>query len=470
MGSDHSTAAEPKRSRQHWRVAVLLAPATLLAGLWVSCAPKPALAASVFTTIHTFKGTDGAYPVWGGFVAGKGGSFYGETQSGGKAYAGTVFHMVPPANTGGSWTLNRLYDFLGGSDGAEPVGLLGDGKGNLIGETTEGGTGQCFLNGGFVGCGEVFELSPPAKGQRGWTKTVLYMFQGMADGGLPQHGLARDSSGNLFGLTDSGPNCGDGCGTVFELSPPTPGETAWTETTLYDFPAQLAKGFQPAGVPLLDAAGNLYGLTTQGGTRSDPRCTELVSGCGTIFRLSPPAKGATAWKQTTLWTFTGNDGLFPYSALSMDKAGNLYGLANGGGLPQDCPYTGNYEAGCGTLFELSPPADGKATWTLSLLWQFTGGQDGRDPYAAGLMPYQGDFITTTSGDEINQYGSVDMFSPPNAYHQKWREKTLFTFTNDANGENPTSLLFRMGKVFYGMTQSYSSTSPAPYGTIFSITP
>jgi hypothetical protein len=450
----------------------LLAPVALLAGFAVTCLPNSSSAAPKFTTLHTFSGTDGAYPSWSGFVAGPKGSFFAETVQGGTANEGTVFQMTPPAEDGENWTLTTIYNFQGGVDGELPYGLIGDADGNLFGETYLGGTGVNCPTGGQNACGTVFELSPPPKGQTAWTKTTLYSFQYNGyDGAAPRNGLVQDAAGDLFGTTLSGPDCygPGGCGTVFELSPPPQGQTSWTETTLYDFPKSGKDGLSPVGVPLLDAAGNLYGLALVGGSSKNSFCAP-VSGCGTIYQLSPPVDGSTTWTHKTLWTFNGKDGLEPLSALSMDAAGNLFGLTNGGGSKKDCPVEGGGEVGCGTLFELSPPT-GAGEWSLSVVWKFTGGKDGRLPYAAGLMPYGNKFITTTSGDEVNQYGSIDMFIPPIGSELKWKEKTLFTFTNDVNGENPTSLLFQKGKVFYGMTQGvYQNQSPAPYGTVFSIKP
>lgn len=475
MRRHHQSPAAPHRHRGCGvpPVAFLLAPAALLAGLGATCLPTHLSAAPKFSTLYTFAGSDGAYPQWSGVVAGPKGSFYGETLHGGTANEGTVFQMVPPAKGSKNWTLTTIHNFQGGVDGEEPYGLIEDAAGNLFGETYLGGTGVNCPTSGQKACGTVFELSPPPQGQTAWTKTTLYSFQyDGTDGAAPRNGLVQDAAGDLFGSTLAGPDCygPGGCGTVFELKPPSQGQAAWTETTLYDFAIAGAEGLGPVGVPLLDAAGNLYGLTIAGGNFKRALCAP-VRGCGTIYKLSPPANGGTTWTQTTLWTFKGKDGLEPITALRMDAVGNLYGLTSGGGSAKDCPDDGGGEEGCGTLYELSPPAGGTGGWTLSVLWKFTGGKDGRLPYAAGLMPYGKNFITTTSGDEVNQYGSVDMFIPPDAKEPKWKEKTLFTFTNDANGENPASLLLQQGNVFYGLTQGiYQNTSPAPYGTVFSIKP
>jgi uncharacterized repeat protein (TIGR03803 family) len=109
-------------------------------------------------------------------------------------------------------TVTTLYTFMGGSDGANPGGLIEDSSGTLFGTT---------YGGGASGDGTIFELSP--NGQGGWTETVLYSFTNGADGGGLQPGIALDQQNHtIYGSTVSG---GDlscyapyGCGTVFALS------------------------------------------------------------------------------------------------------------------------------------------------------------------------------------------------------------------------------------------------------------
>lgn len=110
-----------------------------------------------------------------------------------------------------------LYSFKGGPvgpDGAFPNGLIADKEGALYGTTGQGGSGQ----GRGAGSGTVFKLTPPAQGQTAWTETVLYSFKGGAsDGILPQAGLVADKEGALYGTTYAGGG-GGGYGTVFKLA------------------------------------------------------------------------------------------------------------------------------------------------------------------------------------------------------------------------------------------------------------
>ena len=199
----------------------------------------------------------------------------------------------------------KEYHFRGTPDGSEPDGaLLSDGAGNFYGTTSGGGLQSCGLSTPF--CGIVFRVNVGTNGTS--TETVIYKFQGGNDGASPAGSLIFDHSGNLYGTTVTGGNpavCnGEGCGTVFKLSPNTNG--TWTETVLYRFLGSTDVA-QPALGVVMDSAGNLYGAS-QGG------CTE---GCnGTIFKLTPNSNGT--WTESILYTFLGgSDGGFP-AAIVLD--------------------------------------------------------------------------------------------------------------------------------------------------------
>jgi uncharacterized repeat protein (TIGR03803 family) len=211
-----------------------------------------------------------------------------------------------------------------GADGEAPVaGLIADIAGNIYGTTLFGGGGNCSS-----GCGTVFELSPPAAGQTAWIETVLHAFNG-TDGDLHYAGVIADSAGNLYGTTAyGGPLHNDGV--VFELSPPGAGQTAWTETVLFAFQGTDGQ-FVHAGL-IVDGARNLYGMTGGGGK----------AGGGVVFKLSPPVAGQTAWTKTVLHAFNGADGGDPLAALIADSTGNLYGTTYSGGAH-----------GAGVVFELT---------------------------------------------------------------------------------------------------------------------
>ena len=117
------------------------------------------------------------------------------------------------------------------TDGSSPQGgLVADAAGNLYGTTTYGGNGPCRNNQSMtVGCGVVFEMTPPASGTK-WTETVLLNFVGNGAGAWPVGNLIFDSFGNLYGVTTLGGIYAQG--SVCELSQQG---GSWIETTLYSF-------------------------------------------------------------------------------------------------------------------------------------------------------------------------------------------------------------------------------------------
>src|SRR5580692_12561561 len=199
--------------------------------------------------LYSFQGLpDGSLPV-GAVVFDKAGNLYGATTEGGSsscrsvAQCGTVYQLAPPAKQGEPWTETVLYIFKGNTsnDGASPVGgVVIDSAGNLYGTTGYGGTGNCTVLGTLMGCGTVFEMSPPKQKGGKWTETVLYSFPTPKQGFLPQGDLIFDRAGNLYGATQFGGGFGTTCdpfyqycGAVFELSPPKTKGGKWTEKVLH---------------------------------------------------------------------------------------------------------------------------------------------------------------------------------------------------------------------------------------------
>jgi len=213
------------------------------------------------TTLHSFDSTDGAYPE--GLIQATDRNFYGTAGQGGAYGWGTVFEITPEG------TLATLYSFT--IDAAYPAGLIQAIDGNFYG-TTEG-------EGGIWGWGTVFEITPEG------TLTTLHGFD-LTDGGNPLGGLIQATDGNFYGTTAVGGAhrnrtwCGDGCGTVFEITP------EGTLTTLYSFCSRTncTDGSSPLAGLVQATDGNFYGTTFHGGA-SGP-CS---GGCGTIFTFGPPA-------------------------------------------------------------------------------------------------------------------------------------------------------------------------------------
>ena len=284
-----------------------------------------------------------------------------------------------------------LYSFANGADGVPLAGLIADNRGALYGTT---------VNDGISGIGTVFKLTPPPEGQTQWTETVLYRFKGGSDGFDPEAALIADKSGALYGTTLHGGNTLNGVtiGTVFKLTPPAKGQTAWTETVLYSFCSlsNCSDGAEPLAGLIADNSGALYGTTSEGGSG----CPQSSFGCGTVFKLTPPAKGQTAWTETVLYIFCSllncSDGATPMAGLIADNSGALYGTTRLGGTGSDD----------GTVFKLIPPAKGHTAWTEIVLHSFTGSPDGRNTVAGLIADNWGALYGTTVLGGASDYGTV----------------------------------------------------------------
>ena len=261
---------------------------------------------------------DGGLPS-GGVIFDSAGNLYGTTIEGGTAALGTVFRLAPPATDGGDWTETVLYSFLGGTiDGAHPNGgLVFDKAGNLYGTTSGGGftnTSTCSQ-----GCGTVFELASPTATGGEWTENVIQFFH-YTTGGYPGSAPIIDARGDLYGTTVYGGPSGEG--TVYRLTPPATEGAHWGYRVLYAFQGLLtADSAQPWGSLTLHGAGVLYGTASYGGTYE----------YGTIFQLVPPSVAGGAWTENILHNFGGSDGDRPVDNVIFDKAGNLYSTTIFGG-------------------------------------------------------------------------------------------------------------------------------------------
>ncbi len=330
----------------------------------------------VFYPLYGFTGApDGANPV-GSLTIAPDGTLYGTTNDGGtegdctdnwgRIGCGTVFHLQPPPNICSSflcpWNETVLYRFPGGNGGNDPwAGVVLDGAGNLYGTAYQGGANHW---------GVAYQVSPSGSG---WTESTIHAFAGGDDGGSPTSALVFDESGNLYGTTELGGGCGaggDGCGTIFQL---TPSGSGWNANILYNFAGEDST---PFGGVIFDPAGNLYGSFL-----------EVTNG---VFELSPSNGN---WNFTQLYSqYFG--GLFAfYSPLARDAAGNLYGTAEVGG-DDGC----NDPYGCGFVYELTPSAGG---WTYTQLYAFTGGADGAFPYGGVVVDASGNIYGTAAAGGTN---------------------------------------------------------------------
>jgi uncharacterized repeat protein (TIGR03803 family) len=214
---------------------------------------------------------DGVAPIGDLFL--RDGVLYGTTVLGGKLDGGTVFQLVGKP---GLWTQTILYNFALGDD---PVGgLVADGTGNFYGTTRGGGNSTNCP----VGCGTIYELSPPAAAGDPWQENTLYVFNKNGDGALPLGTLWRDKLGDLYGTANQGGINGSNLGTVFKLKPPAISGAAWTFVALHSFRgATFGDGANPYGALIL-VNGAFYGTTDNGGERY----TETRTG-GAVYSIVP---------------------------------------------------------------------------------------------------------------------------------------------------------------------------------------
>ena len=355
-------------------------------------------------TIYSFRGSpDGANP-YGGVAQDSAGNLYGTTYEGGPHNLGTVFKL----DTAGKETV--LHSFAGQRDGAYPMGvtLVLDSAQNLYGTTSDGGGGYGVIfkmnakgketvlrilkqwngatpyagvirdangnvyataaAGGGENGGVVFKVTGVGKGK------ILHSFIGGKYGRYPEAPIVQDAKGNFYGTTYYGGTYQEGI--VFKLN------KNGAETLLHSFTcANGVDGCFPEAGLVLDAAGNIYGTTSQGGVGG--------SNGGTVFKMDK------AGNETVLHTFEESDGWSPgFGSLLLDSDGNLYGTTEEGGAD-------NY----GVVFKID------STGIESVLYSFTGGGDGSTPWAGLIKDSAGNFYGTTAEGGAYGYGVVFKLSP-----------------------------------------------------------
>jgi uncharacterized repeat protein (TIGR03803 family) len=292
--------------------------------------------------------------------------------------------------------------------------------------------------GGTSSNGSVFELSPSGSGS--WTLRILHSFSAQSAGLFPSTAVAFDSAGNLYGVTQQGgnsTNCINGCGVAFELKK---GASGWQEQLLHSF-GNGTDGQTPGSPLLLDAAGNLYGTTQGGGS----------TGNGTVFELIHSSSG---WKERILHTFqAGPDGKFPMCNLRFDASGNIFGVTANGG-----PING------GTVFELSPQLNG--TWTYKVLYRFGRSGDVTQPFGSVAFDSAGNLYGAADGGGTNKVGGVWKLTPQAS--GSWTETVLHSFGSSGDGMNAQyGVTIDASGNLFGTTSSGGANGD---GIVFEVTP
>jgi uncharacterized repeat protein (TIGR03803 family) len=388
--------------------------------------------AQTYSVIYNFSGGQGGATPMAGLTSNGANSFYGTANYGGitggpcgNSGCGMVYRLT---NSGSGWALTSLYNFMGGADGQNPE------TANVVFGPDGGLYSSTFLGGGGctgAGCGTVFKLWP-GRGfspSTTWIETILHRFSG-ADGSGPVGAIVFDHMGNLDGATNAGgfqnggvifqlnassgfqevvlfhpygypgssvsmDHAGDLYGTTFNgganhfgsIFKLTPSGSGYTSTDIYDFTNGADGAYPKAGV-ILDAAGNLYGATSTGGSGHG----------GTVFKLT---FSNGRWVYSPLYSFAGpsNGRLIsgPVGNLVMDSGGNLYGTTFSDGI-----------YGSGAVFKLTPS---NGSWTYTSLHDFFNGSDGGFPYSNLVIDTRGNLFGTASTGGAQGLGVVFQITP-----------------------------------------------------------
>ncbi|HEX4859815.1 MAG TPA: choice-of-anchor tandem repeat GloVer-containing protein [Rhizomicrobium sp.] len=392
--------------------------------------------------------TDGDAPN-GNLVIDPQGNVYGTAEGGGAPQHGLVYELK--RGHGKQFTFETLYTFCtedGCPDGYQAEGVIRDTSGNLYGMTEGGGTSND---------GTAYMLTPRHGGA--WKYTKLKIFNGN-DGDLPigtfgyagsESGLPYDGTSPLYGTTVSGGTSPTG-GTVFTI---TPDGGHWTFQTIFNFTAQGDANEDPAGTPVLDASGNLFGTT-------------LVNGnLGEVYELSPDGGGG--WNEHIVYTFCGgcNDNTAGAGELAMDASGSLIGITSYFG--PYCSGHGLHTVRCGGgVFKLAP--DG-ANWDYTALYDFCakskkcsdGSEDMIFPPAPVIDAFGNIYGTTRRG---GKYGSGVLFriGTDGSY------EVVHNFCAQAgcaDGKTPDHLVMAADGSLYGNTVEGGASNG---GTVFEFTP
>ncbi|MGA3172364.1 MAG: choice-of-anchor tandem repeat GloVer-containing protein [Chthoniobacteraceae bacterium] len=344
-------------------------------------------------TLVSFSGSDTGANPYSALIQGTDSYLYGTTETGGTNGSGTIFQI----STSGS--LNTLYSFTGGNDGGNPVGaLLAGTNGTFYGTT---------VNGGSDGKGAIYQLVL-ITGSLGTTGSLntIYSFTGGNDGANPYCTLIDGTDGNFYGTTEVGGT--NGSGTVFQFVPASSGTlgASGSLNTIYTFSAVTSgsnvDGANPFPGVIQGTDGNLYGVAEQGG----------VGDVGTVFELSTTGSFNTLHSFSPFTSGTNPDGGLPLGGLVEASDSNFYGTTYSGGAD-----------GQGAIFQVIV-TNGTAgiSGSLNTLYTFNRGFDGRQPRGSLIQANDTNLYGATSNGGTNGSGTVFRISTGGDYD------TIYSFT------------------------------------------
>jgi uncharacterized repeat protein (TIGR03803 family) len=400
----------------------------------------------------------------------------------------TLVASITLTNLSSAATRERiLFTFSGALDGANPSApLVADARGNFYGTAANG----CTYN---FGC--VFKLSNP---NGIWTQTILYSFSG-SDGATPTASVILDSTGNIYGTTALGGAFNGGI--AFQLTPTTRGP--WTESILHSF-GSGSDGYTPAELTI-DSTGDIYGITQFGGTASSG-----PNNGGTVYRLT---NSNGAWTETLLYSFPGEflgpNGDLPVGGVTIDHAGNLYGVTQAGGshgkgavfalahaadgtytehiihsftvadgdLPNSTPvfdsagnlygttyFGGNTNLcpsdGCGVIYQLTKDSSG--SWNENVLRELQK-EDGWEAVGPVVFDRDGNLYVAAQAGGADSWGTILKLTPRSS--APWAETIVHNFTNNPDGAVPSGVTVNSSGSIFGTTDVGGSSQ---LGIIFEI--
>jgi hypothetical protein len=425
----------------------------------------------VLHAFHGFKDSGGPLPGAAGKLIQVGNTYYGVAN--GEFVPGdwgSVFSLTPPPTLGGVWQTQTIYDFKTRTKGANPASLLSDGKGGFYGVAFTGGIGTCSAYPGAPpGCGTVFHLTPPTGGQTSWDLTVIHAFKGGVEGAQPV-GLNAGPHGSLYGVTE---RQGDATADCFGTGSGCGTAFRLNPPAVSGKPGIFRviysfKGGSDGGAPRDSLA--LHDDNSLLGAAS----LGGDHGFGSIFLLNKPATLGGTWTETTLYSFTGaKGGAYPHAAPAL-LGRHLVGTTYGGG-----------SAGLGVVYELTltSPFHNNDPYTETVVHNFTGGRDGAFPNAAVNVLYSGLVATTAYGGSATcavtnaptrGCGTVMEFVKTGG---TWTPRLLHMFEGKSDGGVVAGDLTALrngdllGGAQYGGNAAFCTTNPLPgCGTLFQITP
>jgi uncharacterized repeat protein (TIGR03803 family) len=281
------------------------------------------------TILYRFEGGENGLGPDAGLVRDGNGNLFGTTQGNGFVGGASVVFKVDP-----NGQQRVLYTANGGDACCLDSPLAVDAQGNLYGMSPYGGNPNCGLAQNNLGCGTLFEITASGKFK------VLHVFKG-TDGIQPEGGVVLDAQGNLYGTTvwggkltctypGWGEGGGKGCGTIYKLEP------SGKFTVLHTFTGPK-DGSYPLGV-IIDSSGNLYGIADSGGDTI--KKTNWEYGLGTVFKVDTSGTFSVLYTFQPCTNPPCSDGKVRNSLyashLTRDSKGNLYGIEE----VNDCAFGG----------------------------------------------------------------------------------------------------------------------------------